>query len=71
MTRRRTPVMILKCCETCSDVFSTATGAFCLDTWTHLMNDITRQVEKRTANVGRCCLPMCFHHFVPSYVLNH
>ena len=37
-------------CETCSNVFSTAIGGFCLDTWTHWMNDITRQVQKRPVN---------------------
>jgi len=58
-------------CETCSNVFSTAIGGFCLDTWTNWMNDITRQVQKRTANGGRYCLHMCFHRFVPGYVLNH
>ena len=58
-------------CKTWSDVFSTAIGGFCLDTWTHWMNDITRQVQKRTVNEGRLCLPMCFHRFVPCYVLNY
>ena len=58
-------------CKTWSDVFSTAIGGLCLDTWTHWMNDITRQVQKRTVNEGRLCLPMCFHRFVPCYVLNY
>ena len=58
-------------CKTWSDVFSTAIGGLCLDTWTHWMNDITRQVQKRTVNEGRLCLPVCFHRFVPCYVLNY
>ena len=32
-------------CETCSKVFSTAIGGFCLDAWTNWMNDITRQLQ--------------------------
>ena len=58
-------------CETCSIVFCTAIGGICWDTWRHWMNDITRQVQRRTANGGRYCLPMCFHRLVAGYVLNH
>ena len=58
-------------CETCSDVFSTAIGGICVDAWTHWMNDTTQQVQQRTANGGRYCLPMCVHRFVPGYALNH
>jgi len=57
--------------ETCFNVLSTAIAGFCLDTWTHWMHDITPQVQKRTANGVHYCLPMCFHRFVPGYVLNH
>ena len=72
MTRRRMPVVILKCCvrlvpmhfpQPLVDFPSIHGRTGC--------NDKPQQGQKRTATWGRYCLPTYFNRFVPGYVFNH
>ena len=71
MTRRRMPLTILKCCSRLVATYIPQRQAECALIHGRIRNDITQQVQKRTANGGRYCLPMCFHRFVPCHVLNY